>query len=451
MIKLISPIDGRYWNKTEELWDYFSEYALIKYRVYVEIEFLKFLLSYKEIWVSLSADEIKKIDKIYLSFSEKDALEIKEIEKETNHDVKAVEYFLKKKIKNINKNALEFVHFACTSEDINNLAYSLMLKDWVWKVIIPSSESLIQTLGLLAKKWANVSLLSRTHWQTASPTTVWKEFKVFEVRLKRQMEQIKNQKFYWKLNWATWNFNAHFAAFPNIDWIRFSKTFIKKLWLEPNMFTCQIEPHDFLAEIFDSWARVSTILIDFNRDIWSYISFWFFGQKLKAWEIWSSAMPHKVNPIDFENSEGNLGLAISIFWHLARKLPISRMQRDLTDSTVLRNIWVGFAYLLIAIKSSDKWIWKLELNKDIIDKDLESNQEVLAEAIQTVMRKNWIKNPYEKLKELTRWKRLSSEAIRLFIENQNLPKSDKQILLSLSPNSYVWIAEKIAGMKLSDW
>ena len=444
MLKSISPIDGRYALKTQDLWGYFSEFALIKYRVFVEIEFLKFLLSQDEIKADLSTDDKKALDNIYLKFSEKDAQCVKEIEKQANHDVKAVEYFLKEKLLKINKNVLEFVHFSCTSEDINNLSYALMLRDWIDLILIPELESLTNKLEQRAKTWAATSMLSRTHWQPASPTTVWKEFKIFSSRLKRQLSQIKKQQFLWKLNWASWNYNAHHIAYPTIDWILFSKNFIKHLGLEPNLLTNQIEPHDFLAEIFDAWSRVSTILIDFNKDIWTYISFGFFKQKLKKWEIWSSAMPHKVNPIDFENSEWNAWLAVAIFWHLARKLPISRMQRDLTDSTVLRNIWIWFAYLLIAIKSSNQGIDKLEINNNAIALDLDSNQEVLAEAIQTVMRRSGIENPYEKLKDLTRWKKLSNKDIKVFVEKLDLEKDDKNLLLSLSPGLYVWIAEVLA-------
>ncbi len=447
MLKSISPIDGRYALKTKELWEYFSEFALIKYRVFVEIEFLKYLLEQKEIKADLNPDDIVLLDAIAKDFSEKDALEIKEIEKITNHDVKAVEYFLKEKITNINKDVIEFVHFACTSEDINNLSYALMIKDWINWVVIPELEWLLVEIEKSADIWASTPMLSRTHGQPASPTTVWKEFKIFASRLKRQLLQIKNQKYLWKLNWASGNYNAHCVACPDIDWIWFSKNFIKKIWLEANLLTNQIEPHDFLSEIFDAWSRVSTILIDFNKDMWTYISFGFFKQKLKKWEIWSSAMPHKVNPIDFENSEWNAWMAIAVFWHLARKLPISRMQRDLTDSTVLRNIWVWFAYLLIAIKSSIRWIAKLELNESTMLADLDNNQEVLAEAVQTVMRKSGIENPYEKLKDLTRWKKLTGEDVKNFIEKLDLDKSDKELLLSLSPSLYIGFSKKLALLK----
>ena len=322
-----------------------------------------------------------------------------------------------------------------------------MIKDWINWVVIPELEWLLVEIEKSADIWASTPMLSRTHGQPASPTTVWKEFKIFASRLKRQLLQIKNQKYLWKLNWASGNYNAHCVACPDIDWIWFSKNFIIKIWLEANLLTNQIEPHDFLSEIFDAWSRVSTILIDFNKDMWTYISFGFFKQKLKKWEIWSSAMPHKVNPIDFENSEWNAWMAIAVFWHLARKLPISRMQRDLTDSTVLRNIWVWFAYLLIAIKSSIRWIAKLELNESTMLADLDNNQEVLAEAVQTVMRKSGIENPYEKLKDLTRWKKLTGEDVKNFIEKLDLDKSDKELLLSLSPSLYIGFSKKLALLK----
>lgn len=436
MITAISPIDWRYFDKTKELLEYFSEYALIRYRVYVEIEFLKFLL--KNIWI-----KHKNIDSIFENFSIDDAKRIKEIEKISNHDVKAVEYFLKEKISNNIKdswNIIEFIHFACTSEDINNLAYSLMLRDWILETMLPIIENLSEKIDILWKKWGNISMLSRTHWQPASPTTIWKEFKIFSNRLNREIINIKNQEYLGKLNWASGNFNAHTIAYPDINWINFSKEFVENLWLTWNAYTNQIEPHDFLAEIFDSWSRISTIMIDFDKDMWQYISIWYFKQKIIKWEVWSSAMPHKVNPIDFENSEWNCWLAIAIFQHLARKLPMSRMQRDLTDSTVLRNIWVWFSYLLIALKSTEKWISKLELNEEKLEKDLDENWEILAEAIQTVMRKNWIDKPYEKLKELTRWKKIDKESMYNFIKNLEISKEDKERLLNLTPWKYVWLA-----------
>lgn len=450
MLKAISPIDWRYSASTKGLGQYFSEFALIKYRIYVEVEFLKFLIPV--IWIKLNKDQklfINNLDSINNNFSLQDTERVKEIEKTTNHDVKAVEYFLKEKLfentsVESNEEISELIHFACTSEDINNIAYSLMIKDWITNLILPAIEKVSIDLNKLANNWANIPMLSRTHWQSASPTTVWKEFKIFESRINREISNIKKQEYLGKINWASGNFNAHYIAYPEINWIEFSKEFIESLWLNWNAHTNQIEPHDFLAEIFDSWSRISTILIDFNKDIWQYISIWYFKQKVIVWEIWSSAMPHKVNPIDFENSEWNCWLAIAIFQHLARKLPISRMQRDLTDSTVLRNIWVGFAYLLIAIKSAEKWMNKLELNVEKLENDLDNNWEILAEAIQTVMRKNGVEKPYEKLKVLTRGKKLDKKTLQDFIKKLELEKEDKQRLLSLTPNNYIWLAEKLA-------
>ena len=446
MLKSISPIDGRYYWKTKELWEFFSEYSLIKYRVLVEVEFFKFL--WEKINLKITEKEVKCLNWLVENFDEKSAERIKEIEKTTNHDVKAVEYFLKENLEKVSIKNLEFIHFACTSEDINNLSYSLMLRDWISEIISPAFEEMIDTFDKMAEKYSWVSMLSRTHGQPASPTTIWKELKIFEWRFRREFVNIKGQEFLWKLNWASWNFNAHSIAYPEIDWAEFSADFVESLWLTWNAFTNQIEPHDYNAEIFDNWSRVSTILIDFNKDIWTYISLWFFKQKTITWEIWSSAMPHKVNPIDFENSEWNCGMAIAIFQHLARKLPISRMQRDLTDSTVLRNIWVWFAYLLISIKSTMKWISKLELNEEKIAKDLDWTWEVLAEAIQTVMRKNWVEKPYEKLKELTRWKKVNKEVMQKFLEWIDLPKADKERLKNLTPATYIWIAKELAE---SEW
>ncbi len=448
MIKNISPIDGRYASKTKDLNEYFSEYALIKYRVFIEIQFLKTLSAEPEIeeLPNFNNQEIINLNEIVRNFSEVDAERVKEIEKTTNHDVKAVEYFLKEKLQGkIDEKSLEFIHFACTSEDINNLAYSLMTKKGIQDVMLPKLQELEENIRSKAKSWKSISMLSRTHGQTASPTTLGKEFWVFAERLNRQLQILEGQDYLGKINGATGNFNAHISAYPNIDWKDFSKRFIESIGLTPNFATTQIEPHDYHAEIFHTFSRANTIFIDFARDIWGYVSLKYFGQKLKEGEIGSSTMPHKVNPIDFENAEGNLGLANAIFSHLAEKLPISRWQRDLTDSTVMRNIGTGFAYSLIAYESLLKGLGKLEVNEEKIAEDLDNAWEILAEPIQTVMRKNGIDKPYEKLKALTRGKNITKEIVRDFISTLNIPDDDKKRLLELTPSSYIGIAEELVS------
>ncbi|MEC7908574.1 MAG: adenylosuccinate lyase [Verrucomicrobiota bacterium] len=441
MITSISPIDGRYASKTDSLVNCFSEYALIRNRVIVEIYWLKALA--KEVGIKqcrvLSGGEEALLDSIITGFDISEAEKIKEIEKTTNHDVKAVEYYLKDQISGTSIEELsEFIHFACTSEDINNLAHAMMLKDGLSE-ILPIQHDITDKLKEFYKEWKDVPMLARTHGQTASPTTVGKEMIVFADRLQRQNHQISNIKLLGKMNGAVGNFNAHLAAYPDVDWVNLSKDIIEnQLGLTQNLYTTQIEPHDYMSEIFDAISRFNTILIDLNRDIWTYISMAYFGQKTVAGEVGSSTMPHKVNPIDFENSEGNLGLANAIFNHLSAKLPISRLQRDLTDSTVLRNMGVGFGYSLIAYLSTLKGFGKLKLNNHILEKDLDNAWEVLAEPVQTIMRKHGIEKPYEKLKELTRGNEgINEKIINDFVNSLNLPEEDKKVLLSLKPSNYI--------------
>ena len=448
-LNAISPIDGRYSAKADKLRPIFSEYGLIKHRVTIEILWLIALSKNSKISEvpSFSESTLKTLHNIISSFSDKDAQAIKDIEKTTNHDVKAVEYWLKKTLAN-DKDVhavSEFIHFGCTSEDINNLSYALMLKDGVNNVILPEIIKLQKKLNDYAIEYADITMIARTHGQTASPTTLGKEFANVSHRMNRQIATLKNQSYLGKMNGAVGNFNAHLSAYPQIDWSTFSKSFVESLDLECNEFTTQIEPHDFIAEIFHNLLRIHTILIDFNRDIWSYISLGYFSQKTVKNEVGSSTMPHKVNPIDFENSEGNLGLSNALLDHLASKLPISRWQRDLTDSTVLRNIGLAMAYGFIAYESCLKGLNKIVVNKDKIHQDLDNAWEVLAEPIQTVMRKNGIENPYEKLKELTRGNQhITKDALHEFITKLNLNTEDKTYLLNLSPHNYIGIASILA-------
>ena len=447
-ITSISPIDGRYSRQTESLKPVFSEFGLIKNRVKVEILWLIALSNDKEIkeLPKFSKNSLKFLDQLFLDFSEKDAKAVKEIESKTNHDVKAVEYWLRNQLKKkkLNK-ANEFIHFSLTSEDVNNLAYALMLKEALSETIVPSIKKISSILKANSKKFASLPMLSRTHGQTASPTTLGKEFANINYRIERQITQLKNQEILGKINGAVGNFNAHMSAYPKKNWPAFSKNFISSLKLTYNPLTTQIEPHDFIAEIFQNVSRINTILIDLNRDIWGYISLGYFKQKVIKGEIGSSTMPHKVNPIDFENSEGNLGLSNAILSHLAEKLPLSRWQRDLTDSTVLRNIGVGFSYGLIAYNSCIKGLNKLEVNKSIIHEELNQSWEVLAEPIQTVMRKNGIENSYEKLKDITRGKgKISADKIHHFIKNLKISNEDKTYLLELTPQTYIGVAPQLA-------
>lgn len=447
-ITAISPLDGRYANKVEELQQYFSEEGLIRFRVVIEVRFLIALSrepKIKEVR-EFTKKELDFLQELSRNFSLKDAEAVKKIEATTNHDVKAVEYFIKEKLaKTSLKDVAEFVHFACTSEDINNLAYGLMLKGGIQEVILPFWRQLYADLDHLAKDFAVIPLLARTHGQPASPTTLGKEFKVFAERVARQIWLMEHQQYLGKLNGATGNFNAHLAAYPEVDWLNFSKVFVEGLGLEWNKYTTQIESHDYVAETMHKIKLLNTILIDLARDIWGYVSLGFFKQKLKKGEVGSSTMPHKVNPIDFENAEGNLGLANSILTHLAEKLPISRWQRDLTDSTVLRNLGVGLGYGLLAYKSLEKGLSKLEVNQVKIEQDLNENWEVLAEPIQTVMRKCGIDKPYEKLKDLTRGKKIGKKEIQDFVQKLKIPEKEKKALLKLTPENYLGIAESLAG------
>jgi adenylosuccinate lyase len=437
----IAPIDGRYGNKTEDLRPIFSEYGLIRHRVLVEIRWLQALAEFDAIAEvpPLSEHANNLLNNIVDKFSEEDATRVKHIERTTNHDVKAVEYFLKEKIAgNDELEAVsEFIHFACTSEDINNLSYALMLREGRNQVMLDQMDEIIQVFERMAKELAEVPMLSRTHGQPASPTTVGKELANVAYRLHRQRKQVADVEILGKINGAVGNYNAHLSAYPDIDWQGFAEKFVTSLGLSWNPYTIQIEPHDYMAELFDAIARFNTILIDISRDIWGYISLGFFKQKVVAGEVGSSTMPHKVNPIDFENAEGNLGVANALFDHLAMKLPISRWQRDLTDSTVLRTLGVGFAHSTIAYQSALKGLSKLEINEQALLDDLDNNWEVLAEPIQTVMRRYGIEKPYEKLKELTRGHRLDSEGMRTFIDSLEIPDDEKERLKQMTPASYI--------------
>ena len=447
-LNALSPLDGRYQSKLDALRPYFSEYALIKYRASVEVEWLKTLAAAKDLQeiAPFSADTIKELDAAIANFSEADAAQVKAIEARTNHDVKALEYWLKEKFagnKEVQK-ASEFIHFACTSEDINNLSHGLMLKTARDSVMLPFLGGLIARLSELSHQLADTPMLSRTHGQTASPTTMGKELANVVYRLRRQQKQLQNNEILGKINGAVGNFNAHLSAYPNFDWESFAKKFVESLGLVYNPMTIQIEPHDYMAELYDCLARINTILIDLNRDIWGYISVGYFKQKVKAGEIGSSTMPHKVNPIDFENSEGNLGLANAVLRHMAEKLPISRWQRDLTDSTVLRNMGVAFGYTLLGYDSCLRGLNKLEINAAKLAEDLDSSWEVLAEPIQTVMRRYGIENPYEQLKELTRGKGgINKESLHAFIQTLKIPVDAKKLLLEMTPASYIGKATEL--------
>lgn len=437
----ISPIDGRYGNKLEALRPIFSEFGLIRHRITVEVRWLQKLAADQNIEevAAFSEQATKLLDAIITDFSEADAQRVKDIENTTNHDVKAVEYFLKEKIEgNAELEAIsEFFHFACTSEDINNLSYALMLNEARTKIALPHMDTLIGRLTELAHEFSDQPMLSRTHGQTASPTTLGKEFANVVYRMKRQRQQLVAIEMLGKINGAVGNYNAHLSAYPDLDWEAFAETFVTSLGLDWNPYTIQIEPHDYIAEYFAVIGRFNTILLDFCRDIWSYISIGYFKQKTIAGEIGSSTMPHKVNPIDFENAEGNLGLANAIFEHLSAKLPISRWQRDLTDSTVLRNLGVGVAHSVIAYTSAMKGINKLEVNAQNLLDDLDNSWEVLAEPVQTVMRRYGIENPYEKLKELTRGQGIDQKAMESFIQGLEIPADTKQRLLEMTPANYI--------------
>ncbi len=448
-LNALSPLDGRYQSKVDGLRPFFSEYALIRYRALVEVEWLKALAretALKEI-APFSASTIEELAKAIDSFGETEAAQVKAIETRTNHDVKALEYWLKERFDgNPEIRAVsEFIHFACTSEDINNLSHGLMLKQGRDKVLLPMLDKLIARFTALAKELADMPMLSHTHGQPASPTTLGKELANVVYRLRRQREQLTKVEILGKINGAVGNFNAHLSAYPEFDWETFAKKFVESLGLVYNPYTIQIEPHDYMAELYDVLARINTILIDINRDIWGYISMGYFKQKVKEGEIGSSTMPHKVNPIDFENSEGNLGMANALLRHLAEKLPISRWQRDLTDSTVLRNMGVAFGYTLLGYDSCLKGLGKLESNPRQLAHDLDHNWEVLAEPIQTVMRRYGIENPYEQLKELTRGKGgINQASLHTFIHELKIPETAKQALLEMTPASYTGKAAELA-------
>ena len=447
-LSALSPLDGRYAAKTDKLRPILSEAGFMHHRVKVEIAWLLALsqAGFAEIKPFSSAARAK-LEGMAAGFTEQDAARIKEIEAVTNHDVKAVEYWLKEQVKDVPElvAATEFIHFACTSEDINNTSHGMMLKAARDGVMLPALQGLVDKLTQIAHANAAVPMLSRTHGQTASPTTLGKEMANVVARLKRAIERIAAVEILAKMNGAVGNYNAHLSAYPGFDWPAFSKAVIEqRLGLTFNPYTIQIEPHDYMAELFDAIARTNTILLDLNRDIWAYISLGYFKQTTKKGEIGSSTMPHKVNPIDFENSEGNLGLANAVLKHMAEKLPVSRMQRDLTDSTVLRNIGVGFGYALLAYDSCLRGLNKLEVNPARLEQDLNANWEVLAEPVQTVMRRYGIENPYEQLKELTRGKGISKEALREFVTTLAIPQDAKDLLLAMTPANYLGVAEKLA-------
>lgn len=440
----VSPIDGRYGDKVSALRTIFSEFGLLKFRVQVEVRWLQKLAATAQIKEvpSFDADAIAYLDEIVANFCEKDAMRIKDIERTTNHDVKAVEYFLKEKVEHIPAlhAVSEFIHFACTSEDINNLSHALMLKTAREEVLLPQWRQIIDKIKAMAHEYRNLPLLSRTHGQPATPSTIGKEFANVAYRLERQFRQLQQVEILGKINGAVGNYNAHMVAYPEVNWHEFSEAFVTSLGIQWNPFTTQIEPHDYIAELFDCVARFNTIVLDFDRDIWGYVALNHFKQKTIAGEIGSSTMPHKVNPIDFENSEGNLGLANAVLSHLASKLPVSRWQRDLTDSTVLRNLGVGLGYALIAYQSTLKGLNKLEVNEQHLLDELDQNWEVLAEPIQTVMRRYGIEKPYEKLKELTRGKRVTAEGMKQFIDGLALPEHEKARLKEMTPANYIGYA-----------
>jgi adenylosuccinate lyase len=445
----LSPLDGRYHSKVAVLRPYFSEFALIRHRVLVEIEWLKALSGEPEIAEvpPFSAATLAQLDDLAASFSEADAAAVKSIEATTNHDVKAVEYWLKQRLAD-NAEVMrvgEFIHFACTSEDINNLSHALMLKSARETVLLPTLDKVLGKLKELAKLWAELPMLAHTHGQPASPTTVGKELANIAYRLEKGRERISAVTLLGKINGAVGNYNAHLSAYPDFDWENFARTFVNGLGLAFNPYTIQIEPHDYMAELFDALARTNTILIDLDRDLWGYISMGYFKQRVKKDEVGSSTMPHKVNPIDFENSEGNLGLANALLRFMSDKLPVSRWQRDLTDSTILRNMGVGMGYTLLGYDSCLRGLGKLEANPQRLHDDLDGNWEVLAEPIQTVMRRYGIANPYEQLKELTRGKAgINRETLQTFIAGLAIPEGEKHRLLEMTPHNYIGKAVELA-------
>lgn len=443
----LSPLDGRYREKVAALGGYFSECALMKYRLHVEVEWLIYLCNEVKLpeTTKLSSTEVSFLRKTVSEFNEKQGQKVKDTEKTTNHDVKAIEYYLKGEIAGNKKlSALsEFIHFGCTSEDINNTAYNLMIKEAMNGVVLPALKKTVDDLYKLSVDLAEVPMLAHTHGQPASPTTVGKEFMNFVARLEREIKTLTAIPYLSKFSGAVGNFNAHVAAYPKLNWDKIGSGFITELGLEPNLYTAQIETHDMLAQQSDSLARINTIFTDLARDVWMYISYGYFKQKTKAGEVGSSTMPHKVNPIDFENAEGNFGLANSLLRHFAEKLPISRMQRDLTDSTVMRNVGVAFGYSLLGYSSLTKGLSKLDLNEVKLLEDLNSNVEVLGEAVQTVLRKHKVSGAYEMLKELTRGKRVTLSAMQEFIKQLKIPDVDKKYLLALTPATYTGLASKL--------
>ena len=445
----LSPLDGRYHGRMDALRDYFSEFGLIRFRVLIEIEWLKALSAQPGVpeVAPFSAATLAQLDALNTNFSETDAAAIKSIEATTNHDVKAVEYWLRENLCGNPEiaRALEFIHFACTSEDINNLSHALMLKGARATVLLPTLQVLTGRLKSLAHQFAELPMLCRTHGQTATPSTLGKEMANVVYRLQRAEQRLASIEILGKINGAVGNYNAHLAAYPDVDWEGFAKRFVEARGLTFNPYTIQIEPHDYMAELFDAYARINTILLDLNRDIWGYISLGYFKQKMVAGEVGSSTMPHKVNPIDFENSEGNLGLANALLKHMSEKLPISRWQRDLTDSTVLRNMGVALGYTLLGYESCLKGLHKLEANPQRIAQDLDNSWEVMAEPIQTVMRRYGIANAYDRLKELTRGQSgINRASLRAFIATLEIPEAEKQRLLQLSPDTYTGKAAELA-------
>lgn len=448
VLTAVSPIDGRYADKIGPLRSFFSEYALIRYRVRVEVGWLEALAAEPRIPEAgaLGAEAAGRLRTLLDEFSLADAERVKAIERTTNHDVKAIEYFLRERLSDSPElqRVCEFIHFGCTSEDINNLAYGLMLRDARDHCLLPLMTRLIEAIRSRAYDYAAEPMLCRTHGQPATPSTMGKEWANVLVRLRRQRDAFASLELLGKINGAVGNFNAHAAAYPEVDWPALGRRFVESLGLAWNPYTTQIEPHDYLAEAAHALQRFNTVLIDFDRDVWGYIAIGYFRQRAVAGEVGSSTMPHKVNPIDFENSEGNLGLANAVLAHFAEKLPISRWQRDLTDSTVLRNIGVALAHSIIAYESTLKGLGKLDLDRSALQRDLDDNWEVLAEAIQTVMRRYGIANPYEKLKDLTRGQRIGGDELRVFIHGLELPPEAKQRLLALTPATYLGYAEKLA-------
>ena len=446
-LNAVSPVDGRYLKKTQSLSPYFSEFALTYYRLMVEIRWLESLASNDTILEVPPMDEASTtfLNQLLENFDENEALKVKDYERQTNHDVKAVEYYLKEKIEQSStlQKISGFIHFACTSEDINNLAYALMMKEAIAQVIQPTIAEIIGSITLLGKQHADAAMLARTHGQPATPTTIGKELINFVARLKRPMQQLAEVLISAKCNGAVGNYNAHIIAYPEVDWRKHCSQFVTGLGLSFNAYTTQIEPHDGIAEVSHLMIRINNILLDYTRDIWSYISLGYFKQKTVADEVGSSTMPHKVNPIDFENAEGNLGLANTLFSHFANKLTQSRMQRDLSDSTVLRNLGVAFAYSLIAYQSMVKGNEKLQINKQALQQDLDANWEVLAEAIQTVMRRYNIPNAYEQMRDLTRGIRIDGDRLRHFVHSLDIPDEAKKQLLLLSPDKYTGLAAQL--------